>query len=269
MLTSKPERSLRISRRIDLFARETGATMTRPSSKALPVPKTAIGFKPEFLDFHRGIRVGNLEDNERITRILKLELESRYRQDFVTERWGRGVFWQWIGYLPRENRNAKPLSADVSFGCSKFFIMVDTAGGIFRCGMQVERGYVQAPREYPQCRLKPDWDWHRLIGALKSSSLMDHELRRLLMREGFRLYAGAWETDAGEFGKSNFPGAARIKRILTSAPADRWAGLQIYYPFPESEVRRMTGLDLVESMLAVFKEVTPAMNICMQIQLSV
>jgi hypothetical protein len=36
---------------------------------------------------------------------------------------------------------------------------------------------------------------------------------------------------------------------------------------PESDVRGTTGLDLVESMLAVFREVTPAMNLCMQIQL--
>ena len=48
------------------------------------VPRSVIGFRPEFLDFKRGIRVGNLEDNERITRLLKLELEYRYQQDFVT-----------------------------------------------------------------------------------------------------------------------------------------------------------------------------------------
>jgi hypothetical protein len=32
-------------------------------------------------------------------------------------------------------------------------------------------------------------------------------------------------------------------------------------------VRSATGIDLVESMLAVFSEVTPAMNLCMQVQL--
>jgi hypothetical protein len=36
----------------------------------------------------------------------------------------------------------------------------------------------------------------------------------------------------------------------------------------EDEVYASTGLDLVESMLAVFREVTPAMNLCMQIQLA-
>jgi hypothetical protein len=43
----------------------------------LPGLGVAVGFRPEFLDFERGIHVGNLQDNERITRILKLALEAR------------------------------------------------------------------------------------------------------------------------------------------------------------------------------------------------
>ena len=44
--------------------------MTATSSdKSWGWAKTAIGFKPEYLDFARGIRVGNLEPHERITRI--------------------------------------------------------------------------------------------------------------------------------------------------------------------------------------------------------
>ena len=34
----------------------------------------------------------------------------------VTDRWGRGVYWQWICWLPRANRQAKPVSHDVNFG---------------------------------------------------------------------------------------------------------------------------------------------------------
>jgi hypothetical protein len=64
--------------------------MDRKSRLGPPLPTVAIGFRPEFLDCPRGIRVGNLEDHERITRILKLALEARYQQPFVTERWGRG-----------------------------------------------------------------------------------------------------------------------------------------------------------------------------------
>ena len=105
------------------------------------------GFRPEFLEFRRGIHVGNLEEHERITRILKLALEARYGQPFVTERWGRGVYWHWIGFLPRANRLAKPISSDVSFGCSKFFLMVDTDERAVKFGLQIERGYEKAPRD--------------------------------------------------------------------------------------------------------------------------
>jgi len=231
------------------------------------LPPVAIGFRPEFLDFRRGIRVGNLEDHERITRILKLELEGRYGQPFVTERWGRGVYWQWIGYLPRANRAAKPLSSRVSFGCSKFFLSVDTDEQLFKCGFQVERGYVKAPRAYPDCRLRPDWDWHRLIAALKPRGAMERELKRLVRREGFMLRVGSWELDPVFFSKANLPSALQLRRYLRAAPKAHWAGLQVYYPMRERDVKTSTGADLIDAMLAVFREVTPAMNLCMQVQL--
>jgi len=241
--------------------------MAGESPRPLLVPKVGVGFRSEFLDFRRGIRVGNLEDNERITRILKLALEARYQQPFVTERWGRGVFWQWIAYLPRANREAKPLSSHVSFGCAKFFIEVDTDDKLFKSGLQVERGYLKAPREYRECQLRSDWDWHRLLAALKPKGPMERELKRLVCREGFLLHAGSWETGLEQFAKANFPSLRSLRKLLEAAPGNHWAGFQLYYPMPESDVRGTTGLDLVESMLAVFREVTPAMNLCMQIQL--
>ena len=241
--------------------------MPPKSPFALPVPAVAIGFRPEFLDFKRGIRVGNLEDHERITRILKLALEARYQQPFVTERWGRGVFWQWIAYLPRANREAMPISSHVSFGCSKYFVSVDTDEKLFKCGLQIERGYIKAPREYRQCELRRDWDWNRLLKALKPRGPMERELKRLVLREGFAIFAGSWEDESARFTKRNFPGVAKVRRVLQSGPRNHWAGFQLYYPMSEEEVRTTTGVDLVEAMLAVFKEVTPAMNLCMNIQL--
>jgi hypothetical protein len=233
-----------------------------------PVPAAALAFRPEYLDFRRGIHVGNLEDNERITRILKLALESRYAQPFVTERLGRGVYWQWIGYLPRANREAMPLSSRVSFGCSKFFLSVDTEEKLFKCGMQVERGYMRAPRAHRECQLQSDWDWQRLLGALQPRSPMERELKRLVLREGFMLHGGSWETEPACFSPDNFPSMQKVRGLLTAAPAAHWAGFQIYYPMSEDDVRASTGLDLVESMLAVFREVTPAMNLCLQVQLT-
>jgi hypothetical protein len=241
--------------------------MPTPARPGLPMASAAIGFRPEFLDFSRGIRVGNLEENERITRILKLSLEAWYGQPFITERWGRGVFWRWIGYLPRANRAAKPLSHHVSFGCSKFFISVDPDEKLFQCGLQIERGYVKAPPDFPECELREDWDWHRLVTSLRPGGPMERELRRLVRREGFRIWAGSFETEVADFGRTNFPSMAALKRVLVTAAPRRWAGFQLYYPMTEEDVRSSTGLDLVESMLAVFHEVTPAMNLTMQIRL--
>jgi hypothetical protein len=241
--------------------------MAKQARMGLPLPPTAIEFRPEYLDFDRGIRVGNLQDNERITRILKLALEHRYQEPFVTERWGRGVFWQWIGYLPRSNLTAKPLSSAVSFGCSKFFLTVDTDDRLFKCGMQVERGYVKAPPDFPSCELRADWDWHRLIKQLKKGSQLERELKRLVIREGFGLHAGNWEEGIVEISGGSLPEVAKLRDILGDARPDRWAGFQLYYAFTEEEVRTTPGVDLVDSMLAVFGEVEPAMNLCMQVQL--
>lgn len=226
--------------------------------------KTAIGFRPEYLDFARGIRVGNLEPHERITRILKAGLEARYGQEFVTERWGRGVFWQWIGFLNRANRSAKPKSSHVSFGCSKFFLTVDTDDRRFKCGMQVERGYVRAPREIRDCRLASDWDWQRLVRALTPRSPLMRELKRLVDDE-FQVQAGSWSEPHTFNQEKALPGAARLRRMLDAAPPDEWCGFQVFFALDEDDVHAMNGRDLVETMFAIFDEVRPAMNECMDV----
>ncbi len=225
--------------------------------------KTAIGFRPEFLDFARGIRVGNLEPRERITRILKTGLEARYGQEFVTERWGRGVFWQWIGFLNRPNRNAKPESSHVSFGCSKFFLTVDTDERRFKCGLQVERGYLRAPRGMRECQLQSDWDWQRLVAALTPRGSVMRELRRLVEDE-FEIQAGSW-SDPHVFGARTLPGASSLRALLARAPAREWCGFQVYFPMDEADVQAMNGTDLVETMMAVFDEVRATMNACVQV----
>ena len=240
--------------------------MNKKSQISRPFPRSAIGFLSEYLDFQKGIRVGNLEDNQRVTRILKLALEARYREPFVTERYGRGVYWQWIGFLPRSNRSAKPVSSKVSFGCSKFFLTVDMEEQVFKCGFSVERGMIQPPPDFPKIGLKPDWDWHRLVAALKPGGSMERELKRLVIREGFLIDAGGWESRT-PFGKNTFPSMAKLKKILQEAPKSSWAGFQVYYPMTEKEVRGSVGVDLIESMMAIFDEVTPSMNHCMQIHL--
>jgi hypothetical protein len=240
--------------------------MNRKTQMSRPYPRSAIGFQPEYLDFQKGIRVGNLDDNQRITRILKLTLEARFCQPFVTERFGRGVYWQWIGFLPRANRSAKPISSKVSFGCSKYFLTMDAEAQVFKCGFSVERGMIIPPPDFPKIELKPDWDWHRLLTSLKPGGDMARELKRLAFREGFLIDAAGWNARK-PLGKSNLPSAAKLKKILEDAPAADWAGFQVYYAMSEKEVRNSTGVDLVEAMMAIFEEVTPAMNLCMQMQL--
>jgi hypothetical protein len=251
--------------------------VTRVEPVAWPWAKTAIGFRSEFLDFSRGIHVGNLEPHERITKILKGALEAEYGQEFVTERWGRGVFWQWIGFLNRANRAAKPQSSGVSFGCSKFFVSVETDERRFTCGMQVERGYVRASRDERGFRLCPDWDWHRLVAGLGPRAGLYRELKRLVEEEQFEVRLGSWAdphifggavASAGEPRASKtreLPGAARLRALIEKAPAREWCGAQVYFPLAEADVRAMSGVDLIEAMMAVFEEVRPAMNQCMDV----
>ena len=230
------------------------------------LPRAAIGFRSEYLDFKRGIRVGNLEDNQRITRILKLAIEDAYQESFVTERYGRGVYWQWIGFLVRANRTAKPVSSNVSYGCCKFFLTIDSWDHLFKCGFSVERGFKKAPTDYQDIQLKPDWDWNRLLKQCRAESELYQELKRLVTREGFVIDAGGWE-DRITFRKRSLPEPAKLRKVLREAPAESWAGFQVYYPMKEKEVSTAAGVDLIEAMLAVFREVTPAMNECMQTKL--
>jgi hypothetical protein len=220
-------------------------------------------FRRKWIDFHRGIRVGNLEPHERITQILKFHLETKYRTPFVTDRWGRGVYWQWICWLPRANREAKPVSHNVNFGCAKLFISVEREKKIFKAGLQIERGYEQGPEPYPGCLLKRDWDWHRLV---KFSKPLDAELRRLILREGFVTEIGEWETNA-VFTKKNFRSSRQMRAVLDNSPRREWVGFQLYYPMPECEVRAGNGYELVQAVCGVFDEVVPAMNCCMTVPL--
>ena len=235
--------------------------------KYIAFPKAALRFQNEFLDFQKGIRVGHLEDNQRITRILKLALEARYQEEFVTERFGRGVYWQWIGFVFKPNRSVKPISSKVSFGCSKFFLTIDQKEQLFKCGFSVERGMITLQSNFPQIQLQPDWDWHRLLDELTRASALENELKRLVVDEGFSIDVGNWENGHTVSG-GKFPGAGKLKNILIAAPPDEWAGFQVYYPMPEKDIRASTGTDLVDAMMAIFEETAPAMNLCMQVHLN-
>ena len=229
---------------------------------------TGEAFRTEWIDFERGIRVGNLEPHERITQILKHHLEGAYGTPFVIDRWGRGVYWQWICWLPRANRQVKPFSHSVNFGCAKLFISVDRKQKIFQSGLQVERGHLSGPAEYPGNFLGEDWDWHRLIHESRKNSILDDELHRLILKEGFTAEIGDWEKNE-VFTEGNFSSAVQIRNAAKSLAGDRWGGFQLYYPMPVSEVKECSGYELVKATQAVFGEVIPAMNRCMQVKLEI
>ena len=227
---------------------------------------TGAAFRAEWIDFENGIRVGNLEPHERVTQIFKYHLEQRHRQSFVCDRWGRGVFWQWICWVPRKNREAKPVSHAVNWSCAKFFISVDQETRVFKAGAQIERGPAEGPEEFPGCVLKPDWDWHRLVAGLRAGSPLERELLRLIRQDQFVAQIGDWER-MQVFNAKNFRSAAQLRAALKKAGKRDWVGFQIYYPFPEKEVRGMTGHELVQAVAAVFAETTPVMNFSMQVPL--
>lgn len=246
----------------------------RPTQKDwLPLSKTervaaelptGEAFRVEWIDFDRGIRVGNLQPHERITQILKYGLEQKYDAKFVTDRWGRGVFWQWICWLPRANREAKPLSHDVNFGCAKFFISADREQSVFQSGMQVERGSIREDSEIPGT-LQKDWDWHRLMRQCNDGTVLNREMTRLVRREGFiaRLIGGTSAT----FTASTWKSSRQLWQAARKAPPDQWTGFQLFYPMSADEVRACSGHELVLATLGVFAEVTEAMNQCMQVRL--
>lgn len=241
--------------------------LSRPGKVSAGEP-TGEAFRTEWIDFDHGIRVGHLEPHERITQILKHRLEGAYRIPFVTDRWGRGTYWQWICWLSRPNREAKPLSRAVNFGCSKFFIMADRGAREFQCGLQVERGFTDAASAVPGCVLAKDWDWHRLLAQCAAGTELDRELRRLVLREGFTVQIGDWRKPA-VFAKPGFTCAAQLRAAARGLRRDRWAGFALYYRMTEKDLCATDGYGLVQAVCGVFGETAAAMNLCMQVPLEV
>ncbi len=240
--------------------------LARTEGGAAELP-TGAAFRPAWIDFEKGIRVGNLEPHERITQILKHGLEQRYGTPFVTDRWGRGVYWQWICWLPRANRDAKPVSRGTNFGCAKLYITINRAQRLFQCGLAVERGFVSGRPAIPGILLKPDWDWNRLMKQCTAGSDLDREMRRLILREGFSASVTG-PSGTSIFDSKSFRSARQIRETSRKAPPGAWAGFDLFYPMPEVEVRASSGYDFVQGIMGAFSEVVPAMNLCMQVPLS-
>jgi hypothetical protein len=239
--------------------------LAKPRSAAAEVP-TGEAFRPAWIDFEHGIRVGNLQPHERITQILKHRLEETYTTPFVTDRWGRGVFWQWICWVPRENREAKPLSSSVNFGCAKYSITIDKTRKVFQFGLSVERGIQRGKPPFPGILLKKDWDWHRLMALCVKGSALDRELQRLVREEGFT--AAVVGAAPATFTSESFTSAAQVRAAAARAPAGSWAGFDLFYPMPEEEVKGASGWEIVQAITSGFAALAPVLNMCMQVPLT-
>jgi hypothetical protein len=219
---------------------------------------TGQAFRTSWIDFEHGIRVGNLEPHERITQILRWNLEERWTTRFVTDRWGRGVFWHWICWVPRENREAKPLSNTINWGCAKFYIMMDHDRDAFAFGMSVERGTQKKPPR--------DYDWHLFVEQCRRGSALDQVVRCLVHEEGFSvaLYGAA----PVRFEGNAFTSLDQVRRAMEKVPRGGFLGFDLCYAMPRAEVHGEKGADLVQAILAGFAATAPAMNLCMAVPLT-
>jgi len=222
-------------------------------------------FRRGFLDFERGIRMGNLEPHERITQIVKHHLVSRHGRDFLIDKWGRGAYWQWICWVVRENRDAKPLSSGYNFGCAKFYVSLDREARQLEAGVQMERAPVGGRAASPaDVRAAEDWDFFRFVAGLRRGTPLAGELDRLVGREGFRAHVGGTARAERTLRGRRWGGVAALRRACRAIPDDAWGWVQVFWPTPERELDAMDGGEIVATVLAVFDELAPLMNRVMQ-----
>jgi hypothetical protein len=56
---------------------------------------------------------------------------------------------------------------------------------------------------------------------------------------------------------------AAVRRACQRIPGDSWGWFQAYYAIPEKELQEMDGSEIVATVLAIFGEVAPLMDLVM------
>jgi hypothetical protein len=222
-----------------------------------PPPKVRPDFRRTFLDFQRGIRMGNIEPNQRITQILKAYLEDRHGTRFITDRWGRGVYWRWICWLPVESRRAKPLSSKVNFGCAKFYVAINLEGQTFEAGLQIERAPMVPGVSW--VHTQTDWDVHTLVRGLKGRTKIAREIARLVRQEEFTVRSGPFMEQV-TYTSATYRGPAPLARAMREMAVDQWGGFQLCCEFSRDEVQAMTGSEIVAAVGDIFDELVSLGN---------
>jgi hypothetical protein len=58
---------------------------------------------------------------------------------------------------------------------------------------------------------------------------------------------------------------AAVRRACEAVPDDAWGWVQLYCAIAEKELTAMDGSEIIAAILAIFNEVTPAMNLVMSV----
>ena len=67
------------------------------------------------------------------------------------------------------------------------------------------------------------------------------------------------------FAADTYKSAGQLKRALRKVADDDWASFQLYYHIPYTEVKRLAGPEFIETVCAVFDELTAAMNCVVEV----
>ena len=73
---------------------------------------------------------------------------------------------------------------------------------------------------------------------------------------------GSWEASR-TFRGPRWGGPAAVRKACLAIPPEAWGWFQVVYPTPEKELKDMDGAEIVATVLAIFDEVTPLMNLVM------
>jgi hypothetical protein len=222
-------------------------------------------FNTQWIDFKKGIRVGHLEEDQRITQILKKRLLKLFNEDFLIDHWGRGLFWSYIWFCPRKNLKAKNFKGPGQFPSAKYFIGVDSNRRLFVAGFYVESGYNES--EEPRYQRNSDWDWNRFVVKLKKDSVFQKEVQRLMFEEDFELAIG-FEENLKIFDKQNFKDLEPVCDEINKRLNEDWVVVQIYYPLSEKELKSMNGAELIQAIMGIWSESAGLMNACLRVPLS-
>ncbi|MDP3981306.1 MAG: hypothetical protein Q8Q33_07840, partial [Chlamydiota bacterium] len=189
-------------------------------------------FQPSFIDFKKGIRVGHLDENARLSRILKNALHEIFGEVFLVDRWGRGVYWEYIWFTPQRSWKKKNIKGRGHFESAKFFVGLDSKLKEFRAGIHIESGYTRSVEE-PRYQRNDQWDWNRMMKTLKGNTHLHAILKQLINEEQFRLQIGFSE-DRSIY--DCWDGPKNILKEIQKRLCENWVVVQFFHAYSKQDL---------------------------------